>query len=380
LVVADNPTDATTKAVQWISKLVSIPTYANLAGQSAAAILEEYVYWSSGDRARADATAAVIRRNLRSQLREELGEKLAEHITKRGFEALEFENPEAVGQAFSEWAKAAKSVLKESPEAAQKLGEPTIEYDGKGGRQTREFEGTNSVPISGTVSDPVTGAPQPDSQVQACPALPGQVSQAPRTQGATYDDGSYAVIVPVDFTAADSKLCKLIIRPANGERGTAQAGFVSLNSGPKVINFPDNSPPGDVKLRGADSGTGVYSDCGATQEVGLLSLDITLHNLSWTRLLREGGEISGEASYRRVSSSCASSSRRINYGEEIAFGVKVGGKMAAGGKGDLTIGAVAYNVSLTETGLQGTLTPASLVSRCQFTIQCTFQLQLNVVR
>jgi len=365
------PLDERSVLVSRITKAASVPTYINLAGQSFLAYLS-YFYWDKNGQKVSD----VILHNMRSQLREETRDLMIEKTVTQGFEKTGFEPAETLGKALSTWEIAVAETVKTSAEAGEKGAEPEIVPDGKGGNKEETTEGAAGDPVSitGTVTDPVTGEPLQDSQISVCPALPGQSSQASRTQGATYDDGSYTVIVPVDFTRDDGKVCKLVIHP---EKGPDQTGNVDLNNGPKVINFPDDSPAGDVNLRGQDIGTGTYADCGATADVGLFNINMTLQNVSWPSLLTHGGAIAGTASFRLVTASC--SNKQITYGSEDVI-KPVTGNVDPGGQGRMKIDLDNYDVAFTETGVTGKITAATQAARCFNTIKCSFNLVLERIR
>jgi uncharacterized protein (TIGR03437 family) len=375
--VSVSPTSASTELVGKIAAWASIPTYANLAGQSLAGIATLYYYFKTGGDAQSTAASDIVEKNLKAQLGDEWKDLVFKMLTYEGFDALEFKEPFDLAEAFTTWAGAAKKAMGEAPEAEDASSEPSVQADGKGGNQFEPFAGTKTVAVTGTVTDPSTGAPESGSQVQACPPLPGQ--QAPRTQAPTYDDGSYTVVVPVDFSQPDSGVCQIVIYPQNGANGSPQqTGFVDLNKGPKTINFPDSSPPGVVELRGQDSGTGVYAGCGRTDTVGLLKMDINLQNVAWLELLRSGGSFSGLANYQLVSSSC--SGGQVTYGQMNVVQSPVSGTVDPGGQGQMTVGAADYTITITDSAVQGMLASDALAARCANTIQCSFQLQLEVIR
>jgi len=356
---------------KFLTKVVSLPTAANVAGQTFALITTGIATWGD-DSPQAKKLRADVFRRFESSLwefgKDKFFDAMGKYVGERTFGQPPLPGSELLGGNVQAGLEVADVINEANARVAESENKP----DPKGAAGSN-VEDVPSYPptktIDGVVKDS-SGNPQEGSSIALCPPLPGQ-SNPPLSKSPTYSDGSYVLVMPVNFDEPD-KVCKVVLKTPGQPDDTV---VTDISQPAKEINFPESSAPKDELLYGQAVGAGNVPGCGPVGEIGLTKMRLLLPNTSLYDLARNGGSTSGITTYTGVSAGFQPGNCKPEYFSETKYDVPVSVKVEAGGAGVLRItGDRDYQVQVTSSGITGSVA----VSTCGTAgMNCKFNLELQ---
>jgi uncharacterized protein (TIGR03437 family) len=349
-----------------ITEVFSVPTYASVVGQSLAGIAALVVAGRT-DSAAANAVLDDVYHNLRESFQDWGVNQFYDTVGKVVGSSAFGPGAGAGAVLLGGNIQADLETIKSTEEADGRTVEPEDAVSASGSNAQEAAQMPPAKTIDGSAKNGA-GAPASGGSIQLCPPLPGS-SGPPLSESPTYGDGSYEVIIPINFDEPD-KVCKVILStPGQADQEAA----VDVTQPPAKINFPEDFEGNQVTLAGSAPASGNVPGCGVIAGEGLFDIRLSLPtNLG--KLASDGGTVTGSMNDTKRTANV--STCKPVYSDSPEQGVPVVVQAGSGGSGTLTYGNVTFTIQVSPWGISGQANVPPDVcganaTSCQYTLGLT---------